>query len=269
MQSVNQTVQLLAGGIAGLSCICAVGRTDGALAEPQPGETDVDLFALGSGIPPEEKRRAVYEAVPGCAVAQMTVCQGGVWGTGDRLIIGGVDVMPMYFTLEETYAFLDSVLSGERAAAEGLFYPVGRLCTFTRMLALNDARGVLRDIKRYLSVYPEALRQSVLRLNQPRLWDDEDFSRAVRRRDILYYHQVLENALDGAMQTLFALNRAYMPSRKRGAEELARFAHKPDDCANRMLEAVRLSACEETIAQSAALWRALAKDIRALANNLE
>ncbi len=40
-------------------------------------------------------------------------------------------------------------------------------------------------------------------------------TRVVLRKEVLFYHQVLENSLDHLLQALYALNHMYFPRRKR------------------------------------------------------
>lgn len=43
----------------------------------------------------------------------MNVCNGGIWGYGDILIIDGIDVMFMFFTVGEMDNYLDEGIQGK------------------------------------------------------------------------------------------------------------------------------------------------------------
>jgi hypothetical protein len=72
-------------------------------------------------------------------------------------------------------------------------------------------------------------------------------------------------ALEHLLQALFALNRAYFPSRKRSLERIRHFSARPADCEQRLLEVVALGSSAETLDRSRAAWQALVQDLAALA----
>lgn len=50
----------------------------------------------------------------------------------------------------------------------------------------------------------------------------DNLSRLVLRKEVLFYHQVLEKSLDHLLQALYALNCTYFPSWKRKEEYIQR-----------------------------------------------
>lgn len=185
---------------------------------------------------------------------------------GDILDADGVDVMPMYFEKGATDSFVSEVRAGRRAARENDFYPIGRLATLATMHVYFDKDGWLSDLRETLSAYPDSLRNAMLRAHASAAWDEEDFESAARRKDVFFFHNVLDGAMDHFLQALFALNRAYFPSRKRSDEHMERFPVKPPDCAARMRAVIALGAHEETIAEASVRWHALCRELEALAS---
>ncbi|WP_333652628.1 hypothetical protein [Lacrimispora sp.] len=67
-----------------------------------PGRNDIDLFILCTNIPSQKERERIYSIfVKQYSECTMNVCNGGKWGCGDILVIEGIEIMPMYFTIEE------------------------------------------------------------------------------------------------------------------------------------------------------------------------
>ena len=89
--------------------------------------------------------------------------------------------------------------------------------------------------------------------------------RAIRRKDVLFYHATLDLALDRYLQALFALNHTYFPSRKRSPEFIRGFAIKPEDCETRLKQVVALGASAETLEESYRAWQELCRELERLA----
>ena len=105
----------------------------------------------------------------------MEVCKADIhWGTGDILLIDGVETMFMYFLAEEMRDYINSVVDGSRISPEGEFYPLGRLSTMRNINVLVDKTGVLEAMKEELTEYPERLRKAVLNASYPYIWDEEN-----------------------------------------------------------------------------------------------
>ena len=113
-------------------------------------------------------------------------------------------------------------------------------------------------------VYPDALKSAMINTHLGRTLDEEDLGRAVLRKDVLFYHRVLEVALDHYLQVLYAVNETFFPSRKRTQKYIDSFKTKPDHCYERLAEVIRLGSSEETIAGSVARWRLLVDDLHAI-----
>lgn len=88
--------------------ILGIGQTGDMNAPLIAGKSDIDLFIICKNVPDSDRRLSLYKSLDGLYdKLEMEVCSGGVWGYGDMFYINGIDVMPMYFSVEE---FLDHFL---------------------------------------------------------------------------------------------------------------------------------------------------------------
>ena len=94
--------------------------------------------------------------------------------------------------------------------------------------------------------------------------DEEDFGRALLRKDVLFYHQVMEASIDHYLQALYAINKVYFPSRKRTKQYIDSFGIKPENCYERLLNVIKLGSSPENIEKSYSEWCALASDLKAI-----
>ena len=211
--------------------IYGVGQTGNIHAELIAGNSDIDMFVLCSEIPSTEERKAVYEKYSAAySECQMNVCSGGLWGYGDILLVEGIDVMFMYFTIEEMKNYLDEVLAGTHLDRQGGFYPTGRLASVENIHILYERDAVWTTLRETVRSRPTELFQKLFRFHMARVINTEDLGRVVLRKDVMFYHSVLEIALDHFLQALFALNRVYFPSRKRSEALIETLEKKPKDC---------------------------------------
>ncbi len=161
----------------------------------------------------------------------------------------------MYFTTSEVDNDIESVLNGSRLDKEdGYFYPTGRCATFLTIYILYDKNGYISTMKEKLSLYPLQLSAKLMMYHIDKINDKEDFGRAVSRGDVLFYHSTLESALDHFLQAIFAFNQCFFPSRKRTAQFIESFKHKPKNCTERLLKVVELGSQPGTLSQSYEEW---------------
>jgi hypothetical protein len=243
----NKIVQKL----AQRDTVMGIGQTGSIDAVLVPGKSDIDLFVLCSEIPSGNERETWYSELEkaDCTV-QMEVCRGGVWGTGDVLVVDGIDVMPMYFTVQEMQDYLEEILACKHLEKDGDFYPVGRLSSISGITVLYEKENTWTKLKEMVNQKPDLFfRQWFLsEINQ--VIDEEDLGRSELRKEVLFYHQVLENALDHLLQALFAMNHCYFPSRKRTVSAIDSFRYKPENCCTRLHDMITWGASEDTIALS-------------------
>ena len=245
-----------------MDSVRAIGKTGGE-ALPTDGFSDVDLFLFCDQIPSLSARSSCLQAVTDLiTITEFGAGEHPHWGLVDSVLIGEQEVYLMYFTQSTFSTSIDAILHGERTEREqNYFYPTGRLASIQGMHVFYDPDGYLADLKMRVFVYPDSLQGAILSRCLPKIDDEEDFMRAIRRKDVLFFHATLDLAFDYFLQTLFALNCVYFPSRKRSQEFIRAFAIKPEDCEARLTNDVFLSASAETLEASYSLWRELCRDL--------
>lgn len=231
--------------------IKGIGQTGDINTELVRGNSDIDLFVLCTAIPSEEERMQVYQNYSEYySECRMNVCNGGMWGYGDILLIDEIDVMFMYFTLEEMEQYLEEVMLGKHLDRDGGFYPTGRLSSVEGIHILYESNDAWTALKEKVKKHPKDLFEKLFHYHISCVLDDEDLGRATLRKEVLFYHNVLEKSLDHLLQALFAVNLTCFPSRKRSEKYINAFAYKPEDCSNRLLQLVKNSVLSETIEDS-------------------
>jgi hypothetical protein len=268
---VENTISKLVTAIAANPCVRAVGWSGGGRALPQPGEGDIDIFIYCSQIPQAEQRHellaSLREDVEPFDVGRS---ESQHWGQGDRCCVHGIETWLLYFTVAEAQTELEDILAGKHLGREDDdFYPLGRLAMWNTMRVLYDPDGVLQSFKNRLKIYPAQLAEAVVSYHLEALKDVEDFERATRRKDTLFYHFALDLALDHFLQALFAVNKVYFPSRKRSEEFIEHFQIKPVDCAQRLRQALAWGGHADTLASSDQTWNELVCELRALVESRE
>ncbi len=261
--SIVEKIQKLLDEVSHIEVVKAIGQTGEINYIPKAGETDIDIFVLGDKVPSYEERKAVYDRNSSLfQQCNMKVCEGGDWGTGDIFIIDGVETMLMYFSIDETLEYIDDILDGKYLDSSKGFYPIGRCATFENINIIYDEMKVLSTLKEKLSIYPEKLRSDMINFHITKTIDEEGFGRALLRKDILFYHQVIEVSIDHFLQVLYAINKVYFPSRKRTKQYIDSFQLKPENCYERLLHVIKYSSSPENIEKSYSEWCALVDDLK-------
>ena len=255
--------------------INAVSETNGVMSVGKSGgesfsaadDGDIDIFIFCAKIPgPMARTELLHGLWPAVTDIKISENGGRFWGVCDFLTLGGSGVCLMYFNISDMDAEIESVLNGSRLEREDeYFYPTGRCATFLTMNVLFDKIGYIAGMKEKLSVYPQPLSEKLYNHHLRKMYNYEDFERAVQRGEVLFYHSVLENSIDHFLQALFALNKRFFPSRKRTLGFIEGFAVKPANCEERMLEAVELGAKADSLKQSYGIWNALCDELSGLA----
>lgn len=248
--------------LSGMEGVLSIGKSGGE-SLPEQNESDIDVFIFCDAVPTAHDRSAAIGDLGG-TVSEMKLSErkGRFWGVCDFLTLVKAEVCLMYFTVADMDAEIESVLSGSRLDRESeYFYPSGRCASVLSMHVLSDKNGYIARLKARLSTYPPALADKAFRHHMRKTYDAEDFERAVSRDDVLFYHSVLELAIDHFLQALFALNHCFFPSRKRSAQLMESFDRKPKNCAARMLEVIALGSKPETLRQSSVVWAALLREL--------
>ncbi len=159
----------------------------------------------------------------------------------------GIDIMPMYFTVKEMGEYLEEVLQCKHLGKNGRFYPVGRLASVTSINILYETLDTWTALVSRVNSKPYSFFKEWFESEISQVLDEEDLGRAVLRKEVLFFHQVLENALDHLLQALYAVNHCYFPSRKRTQYAIKDFQYKPNNCFTRLLTMVSNGANSDTI----------------------
>lgn len=156
--------------------IKGIGQTGDLNANLIPGNSDIDMFVLCTTIPTNAERISVYSNYSNkYSECLMNVCNGGIWGYGDILIIDGIDVMFMYFTIEEMEHYLDEVLSGKHLDREGGFYPTGRLSSVENINILFESDPEWTLLVEKVKKHPNNLFKELFDYHIANALNDEDF----------------------------------------------------------------------------------------------
>lgn len=266
-KSAENTFYMLIDKISALEGVESIGKCGGK-EFPESNESDVDLFVFCNKIPDADKRKARIDQITyGINNVSIGVFEGGIWGTGDCIYVGDIEVWFMYFTIDKTKAYIEAILNCEYLdKVDNYFYPTGRCATIKNMHILLDKNGFLALMKEKLSVYPVDLSANMVKHHLTQLNDTEDMERAVFRKDVLFYHFALDISIDHFLQVLFALNHCFFPSRKRSIEYISKFDKVPKDCIDRLLKIVESGGRADTIEQSYELYTGLCNDLSDIVN---
>jgi hypothetical protein len=262
-----ETFNMLINKISTLNEVESIGKCGGK-EFPASNESDIDIFVFCTAIPEVDKRESkIKEIEYGINNVNINAFEGELWGNGDFINVGDMEVCVMYFTIAKTKSYIESILNCEHLdRVHNYFYPTGRCATIKNMHILYEKNGFIVSMKERLSIYPAILAKKMIERHLPRLNDTEDLERAVFRKDVLFYHFALDISIDHFLQILFALNNCFFPSRKRTIEHIVKFDKAPKDCIDKLLKAVELGGCPDTIKQSFDIFVGLSNELADLIN---
>ena len=266
-RSTIEIFTMLIDSIGRMSEVQSIGKSGGREL-PTANESDIDIFVFCTELPSADKRQAQIAGLDDSIVdLKLSTVEGKPWGMCDFVQINGVEICLMYFTIAKMHAEIESILNGERLEKEdNYFYPTGRCATFLSMHILLDKHNFITAMKEKVSVFPDELAKKLIAHHMHRINDVEDFERAVSRKDVLFYHFALDNAIDHYLQVLFARNKCFFPSRKRTILHIDGFQAKPIHCAQRLIHVIELGGRADTLTQSYDSWSCLCKDLAIIVN---
>lgn len=219
--------------------IKGIGQTGSLDVKLIPGKSDIDLFVLCSEVPSQEERQMYYSMLQSADYTlQMEVCSGGLWGNGDILITDGIDNMPMYFAINEMLEYLKEVLDCKHLDKAGRFYPVGRLASISSINILYEKNDTWTELKNMVNSKPYYFLKTWFEKEISQVMDEEELGRLELHKEVIFFHQVLEEALDYLLDALFAINDCNFPRRKRTMSAIDGFQCKPQNCYSRLLTMV-------------------------------
>lgn len=264
----KKSIDTLISNISEMSEVQSIGISGSKTPLPRAGEGDIDIFIYCDKIPNIEKRQGIINEL-GTQIQEgkVNIFEGGHWGIGDFVLINGIETWLMYFTVSETLTDVESILNGEYPdKLDNYYYPIGRCAMLKNINVLCDKGNFLVGLKKRLYEYPDKLRKILIQYHLDELDDTEDLERAVVRKDVLFYHFAMDIAIDHFLQALFAINKAYFPSRKRTLEFIENFKIKPEGCNEKLLEVIKLGCFSEGINQSFTLWSNMVNELKILGN---
>lgn len=269
MQATEKILDTLINNISSIPIVQSIGISGKKAPLPKVGEGDIDIFIYCSAIPDISDRQNMIDQLGNQVKdVKVNVFEGGHWGTGDFVLINGIETWLMYFTVNETLIDVEAILNGKYPdKLDNYYYPIGRCAMLKNINVLYDKIEFLPNLKNRLSEYPDKLAKILIKYHLEELEDTEDLERAVTRGDVLFYHFAMDITIDHFLQALFAINRSYFPSRKRTLEYINGFKIKPDRCNEKLLEAVKLGSYSEGISQSYIMWCDLVNELKRICKN--
>lgn len=199
--------------------------------------SDVDVYLFAHQIVPGAQRTEQVLKTLGAT------SEPASWGSEDPFIQGGTDfsykgrrVECWLRSTEQVGSTLAACIQGEIRREYVAWTVVGffnyvALADVHAMRIVEDRQGVLRLWKEQVSVYPEALRQAILRRFMPEaaFWPDNfHYRSAIERVDLIYTSAIVQQVLHALVQVLFALNREYFPGEKKLAHALNKLPMQPE-----------------------------------------
>lgn len=127
-----------------------------------------------------------------------------------------------------------------------------------------DQDNFLNNLRESLLCYPEGLKEKMISYHMGKMFDAEDFGRAVNRKDVFFYHYTLDKSIEHFLMALFALNEVYFPSRKRTQQHIEEFDMKPNSCLDRLLSIIRDGSEPEGIEASYEDFKKLCNELKQL-----
>ncbi len=259
ISSIESTINSFVSSISLIESVTAIGMSTKEFPK-KPDDGDIDIFIYCNQTVDTSLRELSYESIS-FSVKPKHQFDSNIWGSGDRGEIQGIITWIMYFLERDVLNEVEQVCNGHKIGNDNGYYPVGRIAMLNDINILWERDKFLSNIKNKLSVYPLKLKEAQINYFQNALRYDGELSKATARRDILFYHNVLDQAIDKLLQLIFALNNTYFPSRKRMKEYLSIFSNIPINFYSRILDVIKLSAMENTLEQSLREFKKLRDEV--------
>lgn len=260
MEKLNSLIK----GISNLKQVMSIGISGNLKPFPKPGEGDIDVFIYCDEIPEEEARKKQL-TLYSVENVKTNFGNGPIWGLMDYCKVEQVDTFIMYFKIADVLANTRDVIKGKFLwKVNNDYFPIGRLAMFSSINILYDKNNFLNDTKKSLKVYPKELKEKMITYHVGRMHDSENFARVTSRKDVFFYHCILDTAIEHFLMALFALNESYFPSRKRTKQYIDSFSIKPEECINRLAYIIKKGADPENIKASHKAFKELCKDLKDL-----
>ncbi|MBN2878283.1 MAG: DUF4037 domain-containing protein [Clostridia bacterium] len=263
-KSLNELIEK----ISGIQEVSSIGISGELHPLPTAGKGDFDIFIYCDEIPKtqgrEEKLKSLSSSLKDI---KCDYFDSEAWGICDYCTIEGIDTWMMYFRKEDVIKNMQDILAGKYLwKTSDDYFPIGRIAMLSNINIFYD-NGFLDNIKKQLAIYPEKLKEQMVAYHTEGMLDAEDFERSVSRGDIVFYHHVLEKAIEHFLMALYALNETYFPSMKRSLIYISTFATKPELCGERLLSVIKEGAHEEGLITSYDEYTKLCNELNGLCRN--
>ncbi len=239
--------------------------------------SDVDMYLFAHRVIPALQRADDVLQTLGAT------SEPASWGHDDPFFQGGTDFSYQGGRVECWLRNTEQVESTIAACAGGDirreyvpwavmgFFNHVTLADVHTMRIVEDPHGMLQRWKERVSIYPEALREAILRRFMPAaaFWPDNfHYRSAIERVDVIYTSAIVQQVLHALVQVIFALNREYFPGEKKLAHALNKLPMQPEAFTAR-LESLLCPGSNPGVAQLREQQRelaALVTDVEQLAN---
>lgn len=263
---IKEAIDSLVNSIACDHSVKAIGLSSNPIPQ-KSSDGDIDLFVYCSEIPAVDFRIMLYPpALKENGSLKTRVMVSKYWGDVDFLLINGIDTWIMYFTESDVTQDYTSIIEGRQYKRENGYYPTGRLAMFKNIQILHEKDCFLTNIKDILSAYPPKLKAAILKRTLALLDEDEDLLRAVNRRDVLFFHVSIDNAIDNLLQLIYVMNEVLFPSRKRVQEITRNFHFIPQSFYERLCEIVKLGSDAISLSTAYEKYKVLRQEVKEIYN---
>ncbi len=146
----KKIIDTLISNISKLSEVQSIGISGSKISLPREGEGDIDIFIYCDTIPSLERRQAIINQLGNqIQESKINIFEGGYWGTGDFVLVNGIETWLMYFTVNQTLTNVESILNGEYPdKLDNYYYPIGRCAMLKNINVLCDKNNFLGDLKK-------------------------------------------------------------------------------------------------------------------------
>lgn len=251
--------------ISGVEEVRAIGISGKLKPYPKTGNGDFDIFIYCDEIPSIKARQKVLLSCNHIDNIKTNIGISDIWGHDDYCTIDKIDTFLMYFNKTDVLENINDILNGKYLwKIDNEYFPVGRVSMLSNINIFYDADNYLANLKESLLRYPPELKQKMISYHISKMYDDEDFNRAVNRKDIFFFHCTLDKSIEHFMMALYALNEVYFPSRKRTVQYIKSFNVKPMSCNDRLLHVIKNSVDPEMLDVSCEEFLKLSNELKQL-----
>lgn len=199
--------------------------------------SDLDFYVYTEGVKPLEERRSILSAI---ADADQTCyiderIDGTLWGGCADFYYKGMKVETSVKSIEGYEKAIQDCLDGH-IFVEPTFWTLSGyynyicLSEVSFVQPLRDEAGILAAWKEQVSVYPEKLREAIIRQFwwKSTFWlDNFHYLSAIERGDFVYSSGIAQQSFHSLLQVLLAVNEVYFKGDKKIGRQLSELSFCP------------------------------------------